>query len=152
MGHQVSDLCPAEIGERKRLEVEEEPVPKGLFDSAGGPQKVVSPHVSESADAKRKEEDFSGVNEEARGMDTSRREVIDGVLNHPGDKELENVHNEQGHEPDQELPAVLHKIAFKGLEGFDRRWILHKAHLKFNQPLSEKSMQEKHFRQNHVRS
>jgi hypothetical protein len=69
------------------------------------------------------------------------------MLNHPRDKELENVHNEQSHEPDEELPAVLHKIAFKGLKGFDGRWILHNALLKLNQPPFEMSMQEKHFRQ-----
>jgi hypothetical protein len=118
MGHQVSDLRSGKIGDRERLEMKEEPVSKGLFDSAGGSQEEVSPDIPESADAKSKEQDRSAVSQKTGRSDTALREIIDGILDHSRDEELEDVHDEQRQKANEEPPSVLKKIIFEGPKRF----------------------------------
>ncbi len=98
--------------------MKEEPVPKGLFDSAGGPQEEVSPDIPESADAKGKETGFLRRKSGDGRKGYRRREIIDGMLDHPRDEELEDVDDEQRQKPDEELPSVLQKSFLRDRKAF----------------------------------
>jgi hypothetical protein len=91
VSHQVSDLCPGEIGRRKDLKVAEEAVSERLFNPTGCSQKEIPPHKPKPADAQGEEEDLSCIEEETGGRYSSQGEIIDGVFDNPWDEELENI-------------------------------------------------------------
>jgi hypothetical protein len=100
VGHQVSNLCPREIGRREGLKVKEETVSECLFHPAGRPEEEVPPNISKSTNAQSQKEYFPGIDEEAGGKDPPPGKIVNGIFDDPGDEELENIDDKEGEQSD----------------------------------------------------
>jgi hypothetical protein len=93
-----------------------ETIPEGLFDPASRSHEKIAPNVSTASDPQSEQEDRSRIEKEpARGR-FSQGELIDGIFNDPRDEKLEQINDEQGKKPNENLPPVIEKILFQGFK------------------------------------
>ncbi len=95
---------------------EKKPVPERLLDAAGTPHEQLPPHVSQGADQNGDTQDLRSVKEQPLRRNRPLGEVVDGILDDPRDKELEDVHSKKGKQAHQEPASILDEVSFEGFE------------------------------------
>ena len=110
VGHEVARAGAVEIGGGKGLQMVKQAVAQALLDAAGCAQQAQPPDVAKRADQNGDAGDGERIVEQPAGVDAQQGEVVDRPLDHPGDDELQHVHEDQADQADQNPVPVLREI------------------------------------------